>query len=384
MGELRRPYYTVRDAATGERVRRQSAVWWVRYYRDGQRHEESSGSTRKAEAERLLRLREGAVARGEPVSAEVGRVSVDAALADVVRDYRVNGKRTTEQVERNIRLHVGPFFGGRRLSAVTTADVRAYQAHRQAEGASNASINREMAVLKRAFSLAEQAGKVLHRPHVPMLQEAPPRSGFFERAEFEDVRAALPEHLRGVVTLGFLTGWRIASEVLPLQWSQVDRRERVIRLEPGTTKNGEGRTLPYGRLPELVDVVEAAWQAHLRLAREGRICPFVFHHRGGQRIGSFRKAWARACREAGVPGRLLHDLRRTAVRNLVRAGVPEKIAMGVSGHKTRSVFDRYDITSGADLRDALAKLDSSGCDSATGKEKGKRATTGRVVDVASR
>jgi integrase len=87
-------------------------------------------------------------------------------------------------------------------------------------------------------------------------------------------------------------------------------------------------------------VAETARQAHQRLAREGRICPFVFHHRGGQRIGSFRRAWARACREAGVPGRLLHDFRRTAVRNLVRAGVPEK-------------------------------LDSSGRDSATGKEEGK-------------
>jgi integrase len=374
MGELRRPYYTVRDPATGERVRRRSAVWWVRYYRDGRRHEESSGSTRKADAERLLRLREGAVARGEPVSAELGRVTVDDALADVLTDYRVNGRRTLAKVEQVVRLHLAPYFAGRRLASITTADVRSYQAMRQAAGAAAGTINRELATLKRAFKLAEQAGKVLHRPHVPLLQEAAPRAGFFEKAEFEDVRRHLPEHLRGPVTFAYLTGWRILSEILPLQWSQVDRGARVVRLEPGTTKNREGRTLPFGQLAELVDVIEAAWQERQRLARAGKIVPWVFH-RGGRRVGSLRKAWAAACQRAGVPGRLLHDFRRTAVRNLVRAGVPEKVAMGVTGHKTRSVFDRYDITAEADLRDALGRL--------AGKEKGKSADSGRVVEIAS-
>lgn len=383
MGELRRPTYTTTHPTTGEQVKHESRVWWIRYYRNGRRHEESTGSTRKSDAEWLLKVREGAVAKGEPVSAEVVRLTFDQAAADVVRDYRVNGKRTLGHLERRLTLHLLPYFGGRRLTSINTAEVRAYCEHRQGEGASNGTINRELTVLKRAFTLAAQAGKVLHRPHVPMLREAEPRSGFFERSEFEDVRAALPEHLRGVATFAYLTGWRVPSEILPLTWPQVDRRAKVIRLEPGMTKNREARTLPYGSLPALVDVVETAWREHQRLARAGVLCPYVFHHRDGERIGSFRKAWAAACSKAGVPGRLLHDFRRTAVRNLVRAGVPDTVAMAITGHKTRSVFDRYNITAEADLRDALAKLSSSTRESVMGKEKGKMAEVGRVVEIVS-
>jgi integrase len=133
------------------------------------------------------------------------------------------------------------------MSAITISDVRAYTDQRQGEGAANASVNRELAILKRAFRLAEQAGTVLHRPHIPMLSEDNVRNGFFERGEFEDVRDALPGALRGVAIFAFYTGWRIPSEVLPLTWPQVDRRRKVVRLEPGSTKNRKGRTLPYER-----------------------------------------------------------------------------------------------------------------------------------------
>jgi integrase len=255
MGYIYRPGYIARfrDPETGEerREKRWSQTWWIRWYRSGKRNEESSGSTRKSDAVRLLKLREGAVARGEPVSAEAGRVMVDAALADVVADYVTNGKRTTAQVERRIRLHLLPFFDGRRLASITTADVRAYTVHRLEAGAASATINRELAILKRAFRLAELAGTVLHRPHVAMLAEDNTRTGFFERDEFDAVRAALPDHLHGVVTFAYLTGWRVPSEVLTLRWKQIDRRAKTVRLEPGTTKNRDARTFPYRALPEL-------------------------------------------------------------------------------------------------------------------------------------
>lgn len=379
MGELRKPFYTakVTDPETGEvrRERRQAKTWWIRYYRNGKRHEESSGSTKKGDAERLLRLREGDVAKGLPVTAQVGKLRFEEAAADVVLDHKVNGKRTTAQVERRIALHLLPVFGGRRMAEIGSDDVRAYQSHRQAQGAANGTINREVTVLKRAFRLAADSGKVLHRPAIPMLDEAAPRPGFFERGDFEDVRDNLPEHLRGLVTFLYLTGWRV-GEVLPLEWRQVDRKAQTIRLEPGTTKNRRGRVVPYGALPELVEVVERAWSERQRLAAEGTLCPFVFQHRGGQRIGSFRKAWATACEAAGLRGRLIHDLRRSAVRNLVRAGVPDTVAMKITGHLTRSVFDRYNISSETDLRDGLGML--------AGKEKGKRDGSGRVVSLASR
>ncbi|MGB5390947.1 MAG: site-specific integrase, partial [Thermoanaerobaculia bacterium] len=259
MGELRRPTYTATDPKTGEKVKRQSRVWWVRYYRDGRRYEESSHSTKKTDAAALLKVREGDVAKGLPVTSEVGKLRFDEAAADVVTDYKVNGKRSLRDVETRIRLHLEPFFGGRRMASITTADVRRYVAHRQEEGAANASINRELAILKRSYRLAVQAGKLLHRPHIPMLAEDNTRVGFFEEDEFEDVREHLPEHLRGVVTLAYFSGWRVQSEILPLTWSQVDRDAKTIRLEPGTTKNREARLLPYGLLPELEKVIELQW-----------------------------------------------------------------------------------------------------------------------------
>jgi len=374
MGELRRPTYTTTDPKTGEKVRRQSNVWWIRYYRNGRRYEESSHSDKKGVAAQLLKIREGDCAKGVPITAEIGKLRFDEAAADVVTDYKVNGKRSLRDVETRIRLHLEPFFGGRRMASISTADIRRYISTRQDEGAASSTINRELAILKRSYRLAIQAGKLLHRPHIPMLTEDNVRQGFFEQDEFEDVRKHLPEHLRGVVTLAYYCGWRVQSEILPLTWSQVDREARTIRLEPGTTKNREARLLPYALLPELEELIEHQWAEHQRLAGEGRLVPWVFT-RNGEQIKSFRKAWASACKEAGLRGKLLHDLRRTAVRNLVREGVSDTVAMQITGHKTRSVFDRYNITSESDLRDALGKL--------AGKEKGKIERSPRVRQIAS-
>ncbi|MCZ6508335.1 MAG: site-specific integrase, partial [Acidobacteria bacterium] len=179
---------------------------------------------------------------------------------------------------------------------------------------------------------------------------------------------------RGVVTLAFLTGWRITSEVLPLEWGQVDRKAKTIRLEVGSTQNKKGRTLAYDRLPELEQVIEDAWQEHQRLAAEGVLCPNVFH-RDGKPIKSFRCAWSSACETAGVPGKIPHDFRRTAARNLIRAGVSQSVAMQVTGHRTPSVFERYNITTNEDVRQGLGRL----AEISAGKEKGKIGKSGRVA-----
>jgi integrase len=356
-------------------LRQRGTVWWIRYYRDGRRYEESTGSERKGVAVDLLKIREGDGAKGLPVTPKIARLRFDAAAADVVNDYKINGRRTLADVERRITLHLLPVFGGQRMTAITTADLRAFAVQRVDAGASPAEVNRELAIIKRAYRLALQAGKLLHSPYVPMLAERNVRQGFFELETFAAVRAALPAALQGVVTFGYLTGWRVQSEVLPLTWAQVDRTAQTIRLEPGETKNAEGRTLPYGGLPELAAVIDTQWIARAQLLARETICPYVFH-RNGAPIRQFRKAWAAACTSAGCPGRLIHDLRRTGVRNLVRAGVPEKTAMAITGHKTRSVFDRYDIISEDDLRTAIGKLaDAAG----TGTKKGQSARAGRVV-----
>jgi integrase len=147
------------------------------------------------------------------------------------------------------------------------------------------------------------------------------------------------------------------SQELKKHFSLVCRK--TIRLEPGKTKNSEGRTFPYANLPELDELIEARWQAREKLKARGVICPYVFH-RHGEPILTFRKAWKAATIAAGCPGRIPHDFRRSAVRNMVRRGIPEKQAMQLTGHKTPSVFSRYDIVNEQDLRDAVGKLAGEG------------------------
>jgi integrase len=159
-------------------------------------------------------------------------------------------------------------------------------------------------------------------------------------------RDALPDYLKDPVTFLYLSGWRV-SEMRLLEWRDVDLTGNVVRLRPEISKNKDGRVLPLH--DELLDVIGRA-QAKRTLE-----CPFVFHLKG-KPVEDFRKAWKAACKEAQLGGLIVHDLRRTAVRNLVRAGVREGVAMSLTGHKTRSVFDRYNIVNEADLIEAAEKL----------------------------
>jgi len=366
-------------------LKQRGQIWWIRYYKNGRRYEESSGSEKESDAKSLLRLREGDIERGVAITPKVGRIRFDEAVKDVINDYRTNRKRSLDDVERRIERHLKPFFGNRRMASITTADIREYIDSRQKEttivrraftftardgtprqvpeqkrtvsGVSNAEINRELTALKRMFNLAIQAGKLIQKPHIPMLKEDNVRVGFFERDQFLAVRAHLPEPVRPAATFAYLTGWRIDSEVLSLEWRQVDFGAGEVRLDPGKTKNGEGRTFPMTR--ELRELLEQQRAITENLQRQLKVvCPRVFH-RSGRPIKSFRVAFRSACVEAGCPGRVLHDFRRTAVRNLVRAGIPERVAMQMTGHKTRSVFERYNIVSAGDLREAAKRLDAA-------------------------
>ena len=281
-----------------------------------------------------------------------------AAVRDVLDDYRVNRRRSLADVRRHVRLHLGPFFAGRRMSAITTTDVRRYIVRRQSEGARNATVNRELSVLKRAFTLAIAAGSLASRPHIALLREDNVRRGFFELGEFEAVRRRLPADLSDFVCFLYVTGWRWRSEAARLRWTNVAFDAGEIRLDPGTTKTGEGRVFPF--TAELRAVLERRRAVTRDRERTlGHVVPHVFTRGDGKPIGSFNKAWATACRGAGVPGRVLHDFRRTAVRNLLRAGVPERVAMQMVGWRSRQMLDRYHIVSAADLVEAARKLDAA-------------------------
>jgi len=346
----------------------EGATWWIKYYRCGVPMRESSGSEKEGVAKSLLRQREADIDRGVPITPRTNRVTFDELAADVVNDYKVNGKRSLVDVERHLDTHLKPFFGGKRAMNITTVAVRGYIVKRQAEKASNATINRELSALKRALTLGIEAGKLTHKPKITMLREDNVRSGFFEPAQFAAVRAQLrtgrrtkreapDEPLQRLITFAYITGWRTHSEALPLHWRQIDFDAGTVRLDAGTTKNGEGRVFPFTH--ELRALLLALRDYTRQIERErGVICPWVFH-RNGKPIRVFRKAWVSACKAAGCPGKIPHDFRRTAVRNLVRAGIPERVAMTMTGHKTRSVFERYNIVSGCDLTDAAAKLNDA-------------------------
>ena len=275
-------------------------------------------------------------------------------LANLLLDeYRANGRKSLDRMEDAVD-HLREFFAGCRAQAISTERTLAYVRHRQEHPAANATINRELAALKRMFRLGEKVGRVVRRPYIAMLQERNARTGFFERSEFDAVLAHLPADLRVVFEADYILGWRVKSELLTRQWIHVDFRSGWLRLEPGETKNDEGRQFPL--TPDLRAVLER--QRERTTAEEkttGAVIPWVFH-RSGKPIKSFRRAWLTACKRAGVLGRVPHDFRRTAVRNLERAGVPRSTAMKMVGHRTESIYRRYAIVDEAMLKEGAAKL----------------------------
>src|SRR5713101_2186089 len=331
---------------------RRGRIWWVKYYRSGECFRESSKSQRRSDGKRLLRQREGEISIGVFGGPRVERVRFEALAEDLLNEYQTNNRKSFVWLKRRINLHLMPFFSGFRAVDVTTEHVRAYIIHRQQEGASNGSINRELAALKRMFNLGCEMTppKIVRVPHIPMLKETNVRKGFFEHDEYLALQRELPEYLKPVLTFGYFTGAR-EGEILSLRWDHVDLERRTVYLEPGSTKNDQPRTIPLaGELFGALKIQQATRQSRFP------VCDYVFH-RKGQPIGNFQRAWKSACKRAGVSGRLFHDLRRSAVRNFVRAGVPERVAMAISGHKTRSVFDRYNIVAERDLHEAATRLE---------------------------
>jgi integrase len=328
------------------RIFKRGTVYWVQYSHRGRVFRESSHSDREAIARKLLKKRLGEIGLQKFIGPAEERVTFEDLAAALLTDYQVNAKRSINAARLSLR-HLRSYFETDRAVDVTTDRIRAYMLERQNEGAANGSINRELAALKRAFKLMLQAGRLSHAPHVPMLREANPRQGFLEPADFASLRDALPGYLRDSISFLYLSGWR-KSEMQTLEWRDVDVATAVVRLRPERSKNEEPRILPLRG--ELLDIIT---RAHNNRRLD---CQYVFHGDGAP-IGDFRKAWRSALRATGLGKMLIHDMRRSCVRNLVRSGTPEAIAMRLTGHKTRSVFDRYNITSESDLAAASARLD---------------------------
>jgi len=276
---------------------------------------------------------------------------------EIVRDYRVN-RRTSlsalvqpDGADGSRIAHLRAAFGKLRAVEINAALLVKYQDDRLSAGAARGTINRELACLKRMFALAVEHGSLRRSnlPHFPRaLAEDNVREGFCDSATWEAVCKLMPLDLQDAPRWIYRTGWRVGA-VVQLEWRAVDRANAMVRLERHGSKNRRPWRIPLAD-PELVEIIERAW-AHRPLG-----CPFVFH-RDGRRLthSTLRKPWKRATRQAGVPGLLLHDGRRCAARNLIDAGVSQKVAMEITGHLTTAMFERYDVRGEDDVRAAIQR-----------------------------
>jgi integrase len=342
--------------------------WWISYRGlDGRRYAESAGTSKKTEAEAALRAKVGDLDRGTPVTPDVGKLTVREAIDAVLADYRNTGKKSIDEAKRRLE-RVARFFGPMtRMAGITPTHLQKFVTWRQEVGivpisgprkgqrvkdVSGADINRDLRLLGRAFNLAIEQERLLRGPKFPTLGESQPRSGFFEADQLASVLRQLPAHLQPVVTFGALTGWR-KSEVAALEWRNITADE--IRIDD--SKNGEGRVFPMTN--DLRRIIEARKVERDRVQAKGEITPLVFFRvlKNGKvkPVGDYKKSWRTARTAAGLPGKLVHDLRRTAVRGFSGAGLPDQVSMALTGHKTRSVFDRYRIVSASD-RDIVRRL----------------------------
>jgi integrase len=323
-----RPSYTRRDKGTGERVTKQTSGWAWRFAYHGKRY--SGGG---AYPTRVAAREAGETRRREVVAGQIQdprRTTYETLETIILAEYSLKGQSTRARLGYSLRW-LKTYFGDMLAQDMGRAAILGYAAARSAAGASAATIRLELAYLRRAFTLAHEQGRVLSVPRFPTIQTQP-RKGFFLPEQLDAVLAALPAWWRPAFAVAALTGWRFKSEVLTRKWTDVDLVGGWLRLEPGESKTREGRQFPL--IPSLRAIFEAQPRAPL--------CPWVFH-RDGKPLRDYRNVWARACRVAGVEGRQPHDLRRTAIRNLERAGVPRSAGMALVGHRTERVYSLYAV-----------------------------------------
>lgn len=362
-----------------------SGRWHIQYYC---LHLETNRSERvreycglpKQEARRLLNERLARVGRGEQI------VAKPVTLAELYSALSKNHALKHAEKPRSIAgltwrwKHLRSFFGQLRAGSMTTSLVEQYQELRLSEGAAKATINHEVGTLRRMYRYGkrEHYPPLVHlEPHFPMLKLNNARQGFVEPSQFAklcDEAAKEGLWMRLLLELAYTCGWR-RGELLTLRVRQIEFAPCTIRLDPGMTKNGKGREVPVAD-PKLV--------AMLRLACEAKSPEdYVFTRDNGRPVKSIRSAWQNLCVRAALGeyrcfecdclleeskcpkcggsrkryrGLIVHDMRRSAARELRKAGVHENVIMDIGGWKTRSMFDRYAIVNNDDKRRAMEAL----------------------------
>jgi integrase len=327
----------------------------------------TTGTRIKQEAEAFLRKQMSAVRdnRQAPLT-DVKKIKYANLRAGLLGSYTERGNKsllTRADGEESVMglPQLDAFFRystsnpGPSVLDICTDTARAFVKQRQSEGVGNAVINRSLSCLRRMLRIATEEGKISVMPKINLLKEPKPRKGFVNDVQFDCLMKMLPTHLRAYITFLYHCGGR-SGEAKQIEWSQVDLERRLIRLEDDQTKNSEARMVPLPSM--LVMMLEQI------KSKKGLVFDTT----------NLRKEWAKACAACGqgfmIPvegkkydpryeGLTLHDLRRSAARNLLQAGVPETVIMKIGGWKTRSVFDRYAVASTADLTAAMQRRESS-------------------------
>lgn len=329
------------------RLHKRGNVWYLEVGIRGKFYRRSTGKSKLREAERwaanyIAQLE----ANHDPASAD--RLTFTDIAEMVKDDYRARGNRSTARLEFGL-AHLERFFQGFRAVDVTPDEVRRYQRMRQEEKAANGTINREVSFLRRALRLAHQYGKLPRMPHVPLLPEAKPRDVTLENEqELAALLEALPEYHRGWVALAACTGWRKRA-CLSRRWTHIatdSQGQRWLQLDRRASKNAE----PY-RFPIVGDVARIleAQRAYVDRVerRRARVVPWIFCYSDGRPIKHPENAFQIAAAAIGRAELHIHDLRRFAASRMAELGIPETDAMELLGMETRSIFTRYDISSGA-------------------------------------
>lgn len=339
-------------------------IWWYKAP-DGTCH--STGKRIQSEAvdwklNFLTTLRQAH--NGKPTT----RPGIDCneILNDYIADLELRRRRIDNSVYV-INANLRPTFGARRVDSLVTADFLKYREVREKEVLPT-TVNRELEILRAALNVGKKQGpppKVISVPHFPMADESGNvRMGFLDVRGYRKVLAELPSSLKPL----FVCAYHVSSrkgELVNLLWDQIDWTENVIILGHADTKNGTGRCLPiYGEMKSWL-------RKQQEIGNAFSTCPWVFFwhtedcilgHGGnrclpGSHIAEFRKSWTSAVKRAGYSNLLFHDLRRSATRNMRKAGIPQVVRMKIGGHKTASMEQRYNIVDIEDVKEAGKTMD---------------------------
>lgn len=286
-------------------------------------------------------------------------VKVSDLFALVQRDYRDKEKRSLYNVNLYINNQLLPYFGEKSAAYMLEKNIDDYKDKRLAEGASKVTVNRELAVLKRGFSLGLKRRLIKSVPFIELFPEPEPREGHYEYEEFlkfYEVAKAIGARknfdglvVADIVHFAYFSGWRL-SECLGLHKDWIKVKERIVILPAKKHKNKRPKVLPLDG--EMWDMVQ---QRLVNASPDG-----LLFHRNGRRIKSIRRLCRSVCDAIQIdPSHFFHNLRRSFRTNLGRAGVDDQTGMKLMGHRTMSVYNNYNQIDLVRQRDALQRMQNT-------------------------